>query len=116
MPKIEVYEDTLYRYMGKKVEGDDFITLLSSAKAELDGKDEDILKIELNDTNRPDLWSTAGLGRQLRVYLGGDRPSYPFFSREGDIKDCGGRTIEVDPGLEKIRPYIAAICYPGKRY
>ena len=114
MPKIEVYEDTLYRYMGKKVEGDDFITLLSSAKAELDGKDEDILKIELNDTNRPDLWSTAGLGRQLRVYLGGDRPSYPFFSREGDIKDCGGRTIEVDPGLEKIRPYIAAFAIRGK--
>ncbi len=114
MPKIEVYEDTLYRYMGKKVEGDDFITLLSSAKAELDGKDDDILKIELNDTNRPDLWSTAGLGRQLRVYLGGMRPEYPFFSKEGDVKDCGGRTIEVDPGLENIRPYIAAFAIRGK--
>ena len=114
MPKIEVYEDTLYRYMGKKVEGDDFITLLSSAKAELDGKDDDILKIELNDTNRPDLWSTAGLGRQLRVYLGGERPEYSFFSKEGDVKDCGGRTIEVDPGLENIRPYIAAFAIRGK--
>ncbi len=114
MPKIEVYEDTLYRYMGKKVEGDDFITLLSSAKAELDGKDDDILKIELNDTNRPDLWSTAGLGRQLRVYLGGKRPEYGFFSKAGDEKDCGGRTVDVDPGLENIRPYIAAFAIRGK--
>ena len=114
MPKIEVYGDTLYRYMGKKVEGDDFITLLSSAKAELDDKEDDILKIELNDTNRPDLWSTAGLGRQLKVYLGGERPVYPFFSRKGDIKDCEGRTVEVDPGLKDIRPYIAAFAIRGK--
>ena len=114
MPKIEVYEDTLYKYMGQKVEGDDFITLLSAAKAELDDKDGDILKIELNDTNRPDLWSTAGVGRQLRVYLGGERPEYPFFSRKGDAKDCGNRTIEVDPGLKDIRPYIASFAVRGK--
>ena len=114
MPKIEVYEDTLYRYMGKKVEGDDFINLLSSAKAELDGKDDDILKIELNDTNRPDLWSTAGLGRLLKVYLGGERPAYPFFSKAGDVKDCEGRTVEVDPALKDIRPYIAAFAIRGK--
>ena len=114
MPKIEVYEDTLYRYMEKKVEGDDFINLLSSAKAELDGKDDDILKIELNDTNRPDLWSTAGLGRLLKVYLGGERPAYPFFSKAGDVKDCEGRTVEVDPALKDIRPYIAAFAIRGK--
>ena len=114
MPKIEVYEDTLYKYMEKRVEGDDFITLLSSAKAELDGKEGDILKIELNDTNRPDLWSTAGLGRQLKVYTGGKRPEYSFFSRKGDVKDSEGRTVDVDPGLENIRPYIAAFAIRGK--
>ncbi len=114
MPKIEVYEDTLYKYMGKKVTGDDFIKLLSSAKAELDGKEDDILKIELNDTNRPDLWSTAGLGRQLCVYLGGERPLYNFFSRKGDVKDCEGRIVEVDSALENIRPYIAAFAVKGK--
>ncbi len=115
MPKIEVYEDTLYRYMGKKVEGDDFITLLSSAKAELDGKDDDILKIELNDTNRPDLWSTAGLGRQLRVYLGGERPSYPFFSREGDVKTVKEELLKLILIL-KYKTLYCCICHSRKRY
>ena len=114
MPKIEVYADTLYNYMGRKVEGDEFVNLLSAAKAELDDKEDNILKIELNDTNRPDLWSTAGLGRQLKVYLGGERPSYPFFSREGAIKESSGRYVEVDPALENIRPYIAAFAVKGK--
>ncbi|MCL2480262.1 MAG: phenylalanine--tRNA ligase subunit beta, partial [Spirochaetaceae bacterium] len=114
MPKIEVYEDALYKYIGKKIVGDDFVKILSVAKAEFDGKEGDILKIELNDTNRPDLWSTAGLGRQLRIYLGGEKKEYPFFSAKGNVKDCGNRIIEVDPALGKIRPYISAFAIKGK--
>jgi phenylalanyl-tRNA synthetase beta chain len=114
MPKIEVYEDALYKYIGKKIVGDEFVKLLSVAKAEFDGKEGDILKIELNDTNRPDLWSSAGLARQLRIYLGGEKKEYPFFSVKGNIKDCGNRVIEVDPALKIIRPYIAAFAVKGK--
>ena len=114
MPKIEIYEDTLYKYIGKKIIGDEFVKLLSVAKAEFDGKEGDILKIELNDTNRPDLWSSAGLARQLRIYLGGEKKEYPFFSVKGKVKDCGNRVIEVDPALKTIRPYIAAFAVKGK--
>ena len=71
MPKIEVSAKALYKYMGKKVTGQEFIDLIQCAKAELDEEDGDTLKIELNDTNRPDLWSTAGFGRLLKLYLGG---------------------------------------------
>ena len=70
MPKIEVSAKALYKYMGKKVTGQEFIDLIQCAKAELDEEDGDTLKIELNDTNRPDLWSTAGFGRLLKLYLG----------------------------------------------
>lgn len=108
MPKIEVSANALYTYMGKKVTGDDFLQLLPAAKAELDDEAGDTLKIELNDTNRPDLWSTAGLGRQLRIYLGGSIPDYPFFSRKGDTKDCGNRIVEVDSSVKDIRPYEIA--------
>jgi phenylalanyl-tRNA synthetase beta chain len=114
MPKIEVYEDALYNYIGKKIVGDEFVKILSVAKAEFDGREGDILKIELNDTNRPDLWSTAGLGRQLRIYLGGERKEYPFFSVKENAKECGGRVIEVDPLLKNIRPYISAFAIKGK--
>ncbi|MDR2181490.1 MAG: phenylalanine--tRNA ligase subunit beta, partial [Treponema sp.] len=93
MPKIEVNEQVFYTLAGcpdgvsvwKSRES--FEEALSCAKAELD-EDSDkslpaaerILKIELNDTNRPDLWGTAGCARQLRMYGGGKRPEYPFFS------------------------------------
>lgn len=108
MPKIEVSGEALYKYMGQKITGQEFLDLIPAAKAELDEEDGDTLKIELNDTNRPDLWSTAGLGRQLRLYLGGEIPQYPFFSREGDIKDNEGRTVEVDSSVKDIRPYEVA--------
>jgi len=57
MPKIEVYEDALYSYVGKRYNDEQLEEILTVAKAELDGKDEAAgqLKIELNDTNRPDL-------------------------------------------------------------
>ena len=91
MPKIEVYKDNLFEYIGKSFSPGEFEILLTAAKAELDDwhDEEGILKIELNDTNRPDLWSTAGLGRQLRVYLGGDIPEYDFFSYPGQPRKTG---------------------------
>ena len=33
-----------------------------------------IVRVELKDTNRPDLWSTVGLGRHLRGYIGEKQP------------------------------------------
>ena len=67
MPKIDVNEQLFFNLLGKKYDySPEFEHLLSSAKAELDEapsaaapQDERIIKIELNDTNRPDLWSTA---------------------------------------------------------
>ena len=114
MPKIEVVKDALFRYIGSRVREEDFIRLLSSAKAELDGEEDGVLKIELNDTNRPDLWSTAGLGRHLNIYTGGGKKEYGFFSSPGNAKDCGDRIIEVDPELEKTRPFMTAFAVKGK--
>ena len=87
MPKIDVNEETFYSLSGRRwTSKEEFEEALVCAKAELD-EDSDkslpaserTLKIELNDTNRPDLWGTAGCARQLRVYYGKDAPVYPFF-------------------------------------
>ncbi len=117
MPKIEVYQKHLEEYMGKTYSEEEFENLLPAAKAELDGRipDEGILKIELNDTNRPDLWSTAGLGRQFRIYETRKSPVYDFFSTADKTMDTGERTIVVDPELKDIRPYIAAFAVSGKK-
>lgn len=116
MPKIEIYEEPFYRALGKKYGNEELIELLTAAKAELDEhlKDEGLLKIELNDTNRPDLWSMAGLARQLNIYLGEPITGYDFFSTKEELKDYSSRVVEVDAGLKSIRPYFAAFVARGR--
>ncbi len=122
MPKIDVNESLFFKLLGKRYGRDELEALLPVAKAELDEWDESstlpeaekVLKIELNDTNRPDLWSATGLARQLRCYLTGSVPSYPFFSREEDVKAAGDYAVSVDASVKDVRPFIAAFVISGK--
>ncbi len=115
MPKIEVHRDTLFEYIGRRFEEAEFVELLTAAKAELDepADERGMMKIELNDTNRPDLWSTAGLGRQLRSYIGRTRNEYGFFSTRKAAREHADRRVVVDAQLHRIRPYIAAFAVVG---
>ena len=124
MPKIEVNRDNFFKLAGREWKTkEEFEEALVSAKAELDsdwilndseGNDAP-LKIELNDTNRPDLWSTAGIARQLRLYhLPASLPSYPFFSRKGDLKECTHKII-VDKTVSKVRPFLTGFIARGRK-
>jgi phenylalanyl-tRNA synthetase beta chain len=117
MPKIEVYADALYKYAEESYSDEQLEEIFQAGKAELDGKDEsgEILKVELNDTNRPDLWSAAGLGRQLRVHKTGKVPGYDFFSTPGNPKDYGNRVVKIDHSVREVRPYEIAIAATGKK-
>jgi phenylalanyl-tRNA synthetase beta chain len=114
MPKIEVNEELFFSLAGKRWKTrEELEAALTCAKAELDedsdkslSEPERVLKIELNDTNRPDLWGTAGCARQLRIYHGGKKPFYPFFSVPGDMKDAKKRVI-VEAGVKNVRPWLA---------
>ena len=123
MPKIEVNEKLFFNLVGTTYKYDDFFEKkLTHAKAELDeapnaedSADDRTIKIELNDTNRPDLWSTGGVARCLREYEGAKHSDYDtFLSYAGNKKDTKGRVIEVDPALEHIRPYMVAFVISGK--
>ncbi|UTC47545.1 phenylalanine--tRNA ligase subunit beta [Treponema vincentii] len=125
MPKIDVNEQLFFKLLGSQYDySPEFEHLLSSAKAELDEapsaatpKSERIIKIELNDTNRPDLWSTAGLARLLRMHTGGasNKSDYQaFLSTLAERKDSGHRTIIVDPELQGVRPFMTAFVISGK--
>lgn len=122
MPKIEVNEKLFFNLLGKKYDFDTLEKKLTFAKAELDEKpdmsqpeNERVIKIELNDTNRPDLWSTGGVTRQLRIHEGGARSDYSsFMSKTGSVKDCADRVITVDPELKNIRPYMVSFVISGK--
>jgi phenylalanyl-tRNA synthetase beta chain len=116
MPKIEVFRDALVRAIdAPKITDDQLEEIFPTAKAELDepADAEGIMKVELNDTNRPDLWSTAGLARQLRVAQGGALPKYSFFSDATVTREHGERRVVVDASVEKIRPYIVGFIMTG---
>ncbi|GHV80855.1 phenylalanine--tRNA ligase beta subunit [Spirochaetia bacterium] len=126
MPKIEVNEDVFYTLADPEGRGRRWDTresleeALTCAKAELD-EDSDkslppaerTLKIELNDTNRPDLWATAGCARQLRIHNGGKRPEYPFFSSAG-ASQTAARKVLVEASVKGVRPYLAGFIASGK--
>ncbi|MCQ2610900.1 MAG: phenylalanine--tRNA ligase subunit beta [Treponema sp.] len=122
MPKIEVNEKLFFNMVGTKYDYDTLEKKLTCGKAELDEKpdmsqpeDQRVIKIELNDTNRPDLWSTNGVARQLRLHGGGKATDYSkFMNREGDIKDHQNRTVIVDPEVKNVRPYMVAFMISGK--
>ncbi len=122
MPKIEVNEQLFFKLLEKKYNYDDLEKVLTYAKAELDEKpdtskpeSERVIKIELNDTNRPDLWSTNGVARQLRLHRSGKTVDYSkFLSTKENIKDCGNRIVTVDPELKDIRPFMVAFVINGK--
>ena len=126
MPKIEVNEEVFFALAGRTWDTSDpqskeeFEEALTFAKAELDaGSDKSLpvsertLKIELNDTNRPDLWGTAGCARQLRINNGAKIPEYPFFSRPGAMKEAKYKVI-VEKSVAKVRPYLTGFIAHGK--
>ncbi len=107
MPKIDAPERIFYSLLGKKMSDDELVDIFPVAKAELDGHDTEnkVIKIELNDTNRPDLWSPAGVARALKSYETGIIPEYDFFSSSTEEKDSEGRMVIDDESAIGIRDY-----------
>lgn len=115
MPKIDAPEKLFFSLLGKTMTDDELVDIFPVAKAELDGHDAEnkVLKIELNDTNRPDLWSPAGVARALRTYETGEIPYYDFFSTKDEEKDSGGRMIIDDESAKGIRDYSIGFACRG---
>jgi len=109
MPTITIDPQDFAELLGQHLDEAELERQLDLVKGELKGRDEHGgLRIELNDTNRPDLWSAEGIARQLRAARG-RRRDYSFFQ--------GGATgqIRVEPALADIRPYVGAFAARGVR-
>ncbi|MDH7483172.1 MAG: phenylalanine--tRNA ligase subunit beta [Spirochaetales bacterium] len=120
MPKIEVNERLFFQLAGRTWEdAQELEQALTTAKAELDEWDcsqpDDgtrTMKIELNDTNRPDLWTTAGLARHLRTYASGKVPVYPFFASPRKHLEAQ-RTVRVERSVREVRPWLSGFIARG---
>jgi len=108
VPKIELSRRDLLTLAGMNDIPDELLEeKLSALKAELDCSDGDYLKIELNDTNRPDLWCLEGIARGLRCMEKGSELHL------ADLPSPAGE-ICVDSGLQNVRPYIAGFTAHGR--
>ena len=105
MPTIDVEYQELMRLLGLdlhwKMEKLDEILANVKAEVKLFNEQEGTVSIEMKDTNRPDLWSTEGLARGLRCYLGYEKGPRQY-AAEKPIVD-----VNVDAKLFNIRPFIA---------
>ncbi len=116
MPTIVVLKRDFEELLGAPCELAALERELEMAKGELKGYDpvSDEIKVELNDTNRPDLWSPEGLARQLRLARGGAARDYGF-TRPGASATVPATIpeIHVDSALRDIRPFVAGFLASG---
>ena len=114
MPKFETDEKFFYKLLGKQMSDAQLEEIFPCAKAELDGHDDGTIKIELNDTNRPDLWSPVGLARLLKNYEKPKIKEYGFFSDKNHSADDEGRILIVGADACKVRAYSCGFVADGK--
>ncbi|BCR21119.1 phenylalanine--tRNA ligase subunit beta [Borrelia miyamotoi] len=117
MPKIEIYKSILLEKMGKDLTTSELGSILEMSKAEICefNTSNDKIKIEFNDTNRPDLWSCVGLVRQMKIHLCGTIPSFGFFSMADNFQKFYGKIL-VSPEVFSIRPFIFGFLAKGMIY
>ncbi len=101
MPTIEVNKKDLEQLIGKKFSKTELEDTLLYVKGELDDVQGDMLKIDVKETNRPDLWSTEGIAREIKTRLGLKKRLKKIKVKKSKVK------IIIDKNLEKTRPLIA---------
>jgi phenylalanyl-tRNA synthetase beta chain len=112
VPTISIKKKDLESLIGISLSPQDVEGHLQLVKGEFKGyePEKDELKVELNDSNRPDLWCSEGIARQIKGKLTGEWGDYTFF---------GPATIEkpdqilVSSGMKDVRPYVGGFTAAG---
>ena len=106
MPTISIFHQDFEQLLGRKATINQLESWLPLVKGELKDQTPSTgeLRIELQDSNRPDLWCVEGIARQIRTVIDNKPASYPFFSAKGRMK----RRLLTLPGIEDVRPFVAA--------
>lgn len=107
MPTIEVSHRDLCRLIGKKLSIEEMKDAIMYAKGEVDSVEGDALKIDIKDTNRPDLWSAEGIARELQGRCT-NRTGLPKYKiKKGKV------VVKVDKRMKNVRPFT--VCAVAKK-
>lgn len=100
MPKIEISMMDLNRLLCKSIDVGELKDSILFVKGEIEEINKDVLKIDIKDTNRPDLWSCEGIARELKGFYGIERGLWKCNIKKSAIK------IIVDQEIKHVRPFI----------
>jgi phenylalanyl-tRNA synthetase beta chain len=107
MPTIEISLEDLNSLVGKEFSIETLEKALEYVKGEIEEVNGDRIKIEIADTNRPDLWSVEGIARELKA-----RYTKDVGFKKYKIKKSGIKVI-VDRNLKDIRPKTVCAVVKG---
>jgi len=107
MPTIEFSYKDLCGLLGKKIPIKQLEEDILFVKGEFEEVDGDRIKIEIADTNRPDLWSVEGIARELKARLGIKTGLPKYTAKKSGLK------VYIDKKLKKIRPYTVCAVVKG---
>jgi phenylalanyl-tRNA synthetase beta chain len=118
MPTISIFKDDLESLLDsdhkrRTISIEDLEDWLMLVKGELKAHNQETgeLRVELQDSNRPDLWCCEGIARQIRIKRKGKLKPYPFLAKKAKTP----LRLIVAPGMEQVRPYVAACAARGYR-
>ncbi len=99
MPTLEISYHDLCNLVGTKIPKEELKSkAIMFAKGEIDEFEDDEIKIDSKDTNRPDLWSAEGTAREIAGRYG--KKGLPEYKTEKS-----GLTVKVDKSVKPVRPY-----------
>jgi len=99
MPKLEISYSDLCSLVGRKIPIEKLKEDILFAKGEIDAIEGDTLKVDLKDSNRPDLWSAEGVAREIQGRVTNNRGLPEYKIRKGKL------VIQVDKKVSSVRPY-----------
>src|SRR3989344_1255566 len=96
MPTIDISKKDLESLAGMKFSQKSLEDALLYVKGEIDGQQGDTIKVDVKETNRPDLWSTEGIAREVRARTGKKVPSYK--AAKGKLE------VRIEKSVKDVRP------------
>jgi len=105
MPIIEISKKDLYSLTGKKLSDAELREAMPFAKASVESIEDDAMKVEVGDVNRPDLWSTEGIAREIKTRLKKKIPLYTVNKSDYEVK--------VESKVKSVRPLIVCAVVKG---
>ncbi|MCD6399129.1 MAG: phenylalanine--tRNA ligase subunit beta [Candidatus Aenigmarchaeota archaeon] len=99
MPTIEFSLKDLNKLVGKNISLDELgEKYILFAKGEIEEIDGEMIKADIKDTNRPDLWSVEGLARELKGHCDIEVGIPKFKIKKSNL------VVKVDKKVEDVRP------------